>query len=63
MGPELNGATKRPANDRGQGRKPLPADQRRIGGSIRLTAAEWVKFHALGGATWLHDRIKNARMP
>lgn len=53
----------RPPNDRGQGRKPLPEDERTTPGSIRLTPAEWVKFKALGGAQWLRAAIKRAKVP
>ena len=52
---------KRPPNDRGQGRKPLPDAERSVTGSIRLTAAEWVKFRALGGNEWLRDKLKRAK--
>jgi hypothetical protein len=54
-------AAKRPPNDRGQGRKPLPEDQRAVVGSVRLTPAEWEKFKALGGVDWLRGAIKRAR--
>jgi hypothetical protein len=52
---------KRPPNDRGQGRKPLPESERSIAGSIRLTAAEWIKFRALGGAEWLRDKLRRQK--
>lgn len=47
-------------NDRGQGRKPLPEDQRTKPYSVRLTDAEYAKFIALGGAAWLREKIKRA---
>ena len=34
---------------RGQGRKALPENDRAIVRSLRLTAAQWGKFQALGG--------------
>lgn len=54
---------KRPPNDRGQGRKALPAEDRAMVGSVRLTAAQWEKLHALGGAAWLRGAIDRARLP
>lgn len=53
---------KRPPNDRGQGRKPLPEDERGVVGSIRLTPAEWEKFRALGAVAWLRPALKRARV-
>lgn len=50
-------------NDRGQGRKPLPDDQRTKPYSVRLTEAEYAKFIALGGAVWLREKIKRAQLP
>lgn len=52
----------RPLNDRGQGRKPLPEDQRAVNGSVRLTPAQWEKFRLLGGNTWLREKIDRARL-
>lgn len=52
----------RPPNDRGQGRKPMPEDQKTIVRSVRLTAAEWAKFQALGAAEWLRAMIKRAKI-
>lgn len=52
----------RPPNDRGQGRKPLPEDQRTVPGSVRLTPAQWEKFRALGGNEWLRDKVDRARL-
>jgi hypothetical protein len=51
---------KRPPNDRGQGRKPMPENEKTVVGSIRLTPPEWVKFKALGGIDWLRKRIRQA---
>lgn len=51
----------RPPNDRGQGRKPLPEEDRTTPGSVRLTPAEWVRFRALGGSTWLRQALKRAK--
>ena len=54
---------KRGGARKGAGRKPKPeADTLRVG-SIRLTAAQWDKLAALGGAAWLRDRIEKARTP
>lgn len=55
--------TKRPPNDRGQGRKPLPPDERARVGSIRLTPAQWEKLALLGGVAWLREKIDRARLP
>lgn len=53
---------KRPPGERGQGRKPLPEDQRTTTGSVRLTAAQWEKFRALGGNAWLREKIDRAKV-
>lgn len=53
---------KRPPNDRGQGRHPLPEDQRTVAGSVRLTPAQWEKFRALGGNAWLREKVDRARI-
>lgn len=47
----------RPHSDRGQGRKPLPPEDRTVVGSIRLTRAQWQKFAQLGGIAWLREKI------
>ncbi len=52
----------RPPNDRGQGRKPLPAGEKLEVGAVRLSPAQWLKFGQLGGAAWLRDRINRARL-
>ena len=49
--------------DRGQGRKPLPPEEQSIVGSVRLTAAQWERFKALGGVAWLRAALKKARLP
>lgn len=54
---------KRPPNARGQGRKPLPEDQRAVVRSVRLIPAEWEKLAALGGLAWLRAALKKARLP
>ena len=46
--------TKPPAK-RGQGRKPLLPGERAVVGSLRLTAAQWAQFQALGGPVWLRS--------
>lgn len=48
--------------DRGQGRKALPAADRAAGRSVRLTAAQWEKFHLLGGIAWLRAALARARV-
>lgn len=45
---------------RGQGRKPLPENERLIVGSIRLTGAQWEKLRRLGMA-WLRRAIDRAK--
>jgi len=45
------------------GRPPIPEEDRAKVSSIRLTPARWAKFHLLGGARWLSERIDRARMP
>lgn len=47
---------------RGQGRKALPENDRAIVRSLRLTAAQWGKFQALGGVAWLRAAIQRARV-
>ena len=51
---------KRPPNDRDQGRKPLPPEQRTIIKSCRLTAGGWVKYTELGGNKWLAEAVEAA---
>lgn len=50
-------------NDRGQGRKPLPEDQRGKGYAIRLTPARIEKLKLLGGAKWISAQIDKAKLP
>lgn len=50
-------------NDRGQGRKPLPEDQRGKGYAIRLTPARIEKLKRLGGAKWIAKKIDEAKEP
>jgi hypothetical protein len=54
---------KRPPNDRGQGRKPLPPEEKVRVRTVRMTDEQWAKFSALGGAAWLRERIDRAKMP
>ena len=54
-------ADRRNANDRGQGRKPLPKAERLVVGSVRLTPAQWRRLDELGGAAWLRERLDKAR--
>jgi hypothetical protein len=62
--PILKGAEdmeeKRPPNDRGQGRKALPPDERGVQKSIRLTPVLWSQFAELGGLEWLRGAIERA---
>ena len=58
---------KRPPNNRGQGRKPIPTEERAVNKSIRLKPAHWNMYDELGGVDWLrpaieaaHKRIKKA---
>lgn len=54
----------RPPNDRGQGRKPLDKSGELMRSRpVRMTDAEWEKCKALGGAAWLRDKIKKAKLP
>lgn len=46
--------------ERGQGRKPLPEDQKGKGYSVRLTPARIEKLKRLGGAQWLSQKIDEA---
>lgn len=48
---------------RGQGRKPVDPELRLVIGSIRLTAADWVKLEQLGGVAWLRQKLKAAKAP
>lgn len=51
-------------NDRGQGRKPIsPTGELMKPRQIRMTDAEWAKCLALGGAAWVRERIKKAKIP
>jgi hypothetical protein len=55
-------SSKRPPNDRGQGRKPMSANGERMKPrQIRMTDADWEKCLALGGSAWVRERIKLAR--
>lgn len=48
---------KRPPNDRGQGRKPKPPEQRMVVVPLRMTPSQKVKLNALGGAKWVRERL------
>ena len=52
---------KQPQPARRPGRQPIPPEQRTVVGSVRMTAAQWQKFSALGGAAWLRERIDRAK--
>lgn len=53
----------RPMNDRGQGRKPIPEDQRAVAYPMRLTPARIAKLKRLGGAQWIAKQIDKAKEP
>jgi hypothetical protein len=55
--------TKRPPNDRGQGRKPIKPGEETVTVSLRMTPAQREKLKGLGGAEWVRDRIDRARPP
>lgn len=50
--------TPRPPSDRGQGRKPLPSELKTKLRSVRLTAAHWSIYDALGAAQWLRTTLE-----
>lgn len=54
---------KRPPNDRGQGRKPLVADEQTVTVSLRMTPALREKLARLGGAPWVRSKIDKAKLP
>lgn len=58
-----NTVPKRPPNDRGQGRKPTPPEYKLIAKSVRMTAAQWVKYDELGGGGWLRSVVDGAHKP
>jgi hypothetical protein len=45
-----------------RGRPPLPADEKTVPGSIRLTPGRWDKLRRLG-ASWLSKAIDRAKEP
>lgn len=51
---------KRPPSDRGQGRKPLPPEQKTVIKSCRLKPDGWAKFAELGGNKWLAQAVDDA---
>ena len=55
--------TKRPPNDRGQGRKPIKPGEETVTVSLRMTPAQRDKLAKLGGASWVRDRIDKAKEP
>ena len=52
--------TKRPPNDRGQGRKALPPELRTVIKSCSLTPDGWRKYADLGGNKWLSQAVEAA---
>ena len=55
--------TKRPPNDRGQGRKPIKAGEETVTVSLRMTPTQRDKLARLGGAAWMRERIDKAKEP
>lgn len=55
-------AKKRGGAGRGQGRKPLPAEEATKPRSVRLNDARWEKLKRLG-AEWLARQIDKAKEP
>jgi hypothetical protein len=47
---------------RGRGRPALPAEEKTVNGSIRLTPSRWAKLRRLGNA-WLSKMIDRAKEP
>lgn len=54
---------KRPPNDRGQGRKPKPAEDRMIVVPLRMTTEQKAKLTTLGGAKWVRDKLDAEQEP
>lgn len=50
-------ATTRPPSDRGQGRKPVPAERRMVVVPIRLTPDQKTKLNDLGNAKWVRAKL------
>ena len=44
------------------GRPPLPEDQRKVNGSVRLTPERWAKLRRLG-MVWLSHAVDRAKEP
>lgn len=55
--------TKRPPNDRGQGRKPLAEGEATVTVSLRMTKGHRDKLERLGGAPWVRKAIDAAKEP
>ncbi len=51
---------KRPPNDRGQGRKTIPDEERAVNMSIRLKPAHRNMYNELGGLDWLRPALEAA---
>lgn len=49
--------------ERRPGPKPIPPEARQHVVSVRLRADAAAKFRALGGARWLREAIRKARLP
>lgn len=48
---------------RGQGRKPLPAADRTVPVTLRMTELQRDKLKTLGGAPWVREKIDQAEPP
>jgi hypothetical protein len=56
--------TPTPEQPKRRGRPPVPDDQRLTErAEMRMTSAERAKFDALGGAEWVRQQIRWARVP
>ena len=49
--------TKRPPNDRGQGRKPIKPGELMVVVPLRMTPEQKAKLATLGGAEWVRDKL------
>lgn len=58
----MKAATAEQAVPKRRGRPPVPSDQRLTErAEIRMSAAERVKFDALGGAEWVRKQLARAK--
>lgn len=45
------------------GRPPIAEGEETVMVHARLTLSQWAKYQALGGVTWLRERINKAKEP